>query len=188
MKGRLVGLVILLAGAAVTFSVSRRESTAPALSEQERREEAQQIVKRLPTLDGYPFEVRYSAHTREQAVRLADLVKEAYAYFATRFPGSSPEFTAAFLTPDDWTRDYGMPSYDPVEKRLRVATDDNAFWRLQGRVARFASPLSGFPRLRKTYARADGDPNSEDSSISWPCTNWRMRSRIEAERHFRHCG
>jgi len=50
-----------------------------------------------------------------------------------------------------------MPSYDPVEKRLRVATDDNAFWRLQGRVARFASPLSGFPRLRKTYADANGD-------------------------------
>jgi hypothetical protein len=157
MKRRLIGLVILLAGAAVVFNLTRRESTVAALSEQESRAEARQIMKRLPTLDGYPFEVRYSANAREQAVPLADLAREAYAYFVTLFPGSPPQFTAAFLTPDDWKRDYGMPSYDPVEKRLRVATDDNALWQLQGKIARIASPFSAFPKLKKTYADANGD-------------------------------
>ena len=48
------------------------------------------------------------------------------------------------------------PSYDPIEKQLRVATDDNQLWRSFGKIARVASPLGAFPRLKKTYADSDG--------------------------------
>ncbi len=39
----------------------------------------------LTRLDGYPFEARYSQGARTEAVRLADLAKEAYAYFTHLF-------------------------------------------------------------------------------------------------------
>jgi hypothetical protein len=151
MKRLMIALSILLAAVA-TVQVLRTTPTEP-----KRSTLATMDAQPVATLDGYPFDVRYSQNAREQAVRLADLAEEAYGYFATLFPGSSPEFTASFLAPADWTRGYGMPSYDPVEKRLRVATDDNSLWQLQGKIARFASPFSAFPRLKKTYADANGN-------------------------------
>ncbi len=150
-------MVILLVGAAVIVSVRRRTPAAPRLSEEARRAEANELMKRLPTLEGYPFEVRYSATAREQAVRLADLTRAAYAYFADLFTNASPTFTATYLAPADWRRGYGMPSYQPVERRLRVATDDNPLWQSFGRIARVASPFSAYPRLKKTYADENGN-------------------------------
>jgi hypothetical protein len=116
-KPLLTAIFVLLAGILVARLVRRTppETNGPTLS-----------AMPVATLDGYPFDARYSGSAREQAMRLADLVKDGYAYFATIFPETSPKFTAAFFSPDDWTRGYGMPSYDPVEKRLRVATDDNS--------------------------------------------------------------
>jgi hypothetical protein len=151
MKRLLVAFSIVLAGVVIVYVL------LPKATEPNGSTLATMDAKPAATLDGYPFEVRYSQGAGEQALRLADLAKEAYEYFATLFPASSPVFTAAFLTPADWKRGYGMPSYDPVEKRLRVATDDNALWQLQGKIARVASPFSAFPRLKKTYADANGD-------------------------------
>jgi hypothetical protein len=111
----------------------------------------------LVRLDGYPFEVYYSEGARGEAVRLAELAKDAHGYFSRVFPRASPGLAARFLTPDDWTDGYGMPSYDPIEKRLRVATDDNPFWQSFRRIARVASPLGAFPRLKQTYADFDGN-------------------------------
>jgi hypothetical protein len=151
MKKLLVALFILLAGA-MTVRFLRRTPAQP-----NRSTLVVMDAKPAAALDGYPFEVRYSRGAREHAVRLADLAKEAYAYFATVFPASSPKLAAWFVTPDDWKRGYGMPSYDPVEKRLRVATEDNSLWQVQGKMARFGSPFSAFPRLKKTYADSNGD-------------------------------
>lgn len=113
----------------------------------------------LTSLDGYPFEVRYSENVHAEAVRLAELSKEAYTYFALIFPGTIPTFTAWLLTPDDWKahisgEGYGMPSY--YDKRLLVATDDNPFWQSFGKIARLASPFGAFPKLKKTYTDAEG--------------------------------
>jgi hypothetical protein len=153
-----VAIAVLLGTVGVVlFTVRRREAAAPQQSDQTARAEANQVVERLPTLDGYPFQVRYSAQARQQAVLLADLARDAYQYFVTLFPSPPPEFTALFLAPDDWRRGYGMPSYDPIERRLRVATNDNDLWQLQGRIARFASPFSALPKLKRTYADANGD-------------------------------
>lgn len=110
----------------------------------------------LATLDGYPFEALYSEGARAEAIRLAGLAKEAYEYFRRVLPGESPSLSAAFLTPDDWTEGYGMPSYDPVEKRLRVATDDNRLWQSFGKIARLASRFGAYRSLKKTYADSAG--------------------------------
>lgn len=127
----------------------------------------------LARLNGYPFEVRYSESARAEAVRLADMAGAAYAYFARAFPGWAPQVTAFLLAPDDWkvhvsSQGYGTPRYQPAgvthdetvgpapENRLIVATDDNAFWRSFGRIARVASPLVAWPRLKKTYNDPEG--------------------------------
>jgi hypothetical protein len=114
MRWFLVAFLVLLAFAAVGIGIMRRKPAAPALSEQARRTEANEIVKRLPTLNGYPFEVRYSDGAREQAVRLAGLTKDAYEYYAAIFPGVHPAFIATLIKPADWKRSYGMPSYVPA--------------------------------------------------------------------------
>jgi hypothetical protein len=110
----------------------------------------------LPRLDGYPFDVRYSESARAEAVRLADLAKDAYEYFVGVFPNTKPAVTARFLTPVDWPDAYGMPAYDPFERSLRVATEDNRFWQSFGKMARLASPLVAYPRLKRTYADDGG--------------------------------
>jgi hypothetical protein len=106
----------------------------------------------LPTLDGYPFEVRYSTSARAEAVRLADLTKDAYRYFTGVFPDTRPAITARFLTPADWPEAYGVPAYDPFQRSLRVATEDNPFFRSFGRMARVGSPFGAYRRLKRTYA------------------------------------
>jgi hypothetical protein len=156
MKWRLIALVLLLAGA-VAFGLSRRKPAAPAVSPEQARAEANQIATRLARLDGYPFDARYSDGAREQAVRLAGLTKDAYEYYAAVFPGARPALIATFLTPADWKRNYGMPSYYPPDRRLRVATDDNALWQSFGKIARVASPFDAYPRLKKTYADEHGN-------------------------------
>jgi len=113
-------------------------------------------VNELASLDGYPFEVRYSEGVHAEAVRLAELAREAYGYFSRIFPDTAPALTARFLTPSDWSDGYGMPEYDPIEKRLRAATEDNRLWQSFGKIARVASPFGAHPRLRKTYGDSDG--------------------------------
>jgi hypothetical protein len=127
----------------------------------------------LPSLDGYPFQVHFSEGRQAQAARLADLAKDAYEYFSRLYSGTAPELTALFLAPDDWKvhvsrHGYGGPRYQPVgfvfdsemgtapENRLTVATDDNAFWQSFGKTARVTSPLSAWPKLKRTYAGPEG--------------------------------
>jgi hypothetical protein len=113
----------------------------------------------LARLDGYPFEARYSEGARAEAVRLAELAKDAYEYFSGLFPGTKPAITVRFLSPADWPRGgYGVPAYDPFERSLRIASEDNRFWQSFGKAARVTSPFSAYPRLRRTYADADGTP------------------------------
>jgi hypothetical protein len=155
MKRVLIALAILMSIAAVVARTRRRPS-APPVSAEQASAEANEIAQRLATLDGYPFDARYSEGARDQAVRLASLTREAYMYFASVFPGIRPRLIATFLTPADWKRGYGVPSYYAPDKRLRVATDDNPFWQSFGRMARVASPFDAYPKLKKTYADENG--------------------------------
>jgi hypothetical protein len=49
-----------------------------------------------------------------------------------------------------------VPAYDPFERSLRIATEDNPFWQSFGKMARVASPFGAYPQLKKTYADAGG--------------------------------
>ncbi len=111
----------------------------------------------LARLDGYPFEARYSVGAEAEAVRLAELAKDAYEYFTRVFPETVPKTTARFLMPADWPGGgYGVPAYDPFKKSLRIATEDNRFFQSFGKMARLASPFGAYPRLKRTYADAEG--------------------------------
>jgi hypothetical protein len=121
------------------------------------RAEANEIVKHLATLDGYPFDARYSEGARDEAVRLAGLTRDAYEYFSVIFPGVRPRLIATYLKPADWKRNYGVPSYYPPDKRLRVATDDNPMWQSLGRIVHVASPFGAYPTLKRTYEDEHGN-------------------------------
>src|SRR5262245_40759161 len=110
MKRALVLGSALIAAAGIVVVV-RRKPAARVLTEAERRAEANAVVSRLPALEGYPFEVRYSPSSRAEAVRLANLARDGYTYFKGLFPESSPKLIATFLAPADWPRGYGEPSY-----------------------------------------------------------------------------
>ncbi len=57
---------------------------------------------RLARLEGYPFEARYSVRAEAEAVRLAELAKDAYEYFRRLFPDTEPKMVAS-------DRDRGQP-------------------------------------------------------------------------------
>jgi hypothetical protein len=154
---RVVIPVLVLTGLAAVFSLTRRTSSAPSVSEQQARAEANEVVKHLARLDGYPFDARYSHGAHAQAVRLADLTRDAYEYFAAVFPDVRPQLIATYLKPADWKRNYGVPSYYPPDKRLRVATEDNPMWQSLGRIVHVASPFAAYPQLRKTYTDEHGN-------------------------------
>jgi hypothetical protein len=111
----------------------------------------------LARLDGYPFEARFSVGAEAEAVRLAELAKDAYEYFTRVFADTEPKITARFLAPADWPGGgYGVPAYDPFEKSLRIATEDNLFFQSFGKMALLASPFGAYRRLKRTYADAGG--------------------------------
>ena len=152
-----LGVLMSVAAVAAFFGLSRSRPSTPPVSEQQARVEANEIVNHLAKLDGYPFDARYSEGARDQAVRLAELTKSAYDYFSAVFPDVHPQVIATFLKPADWKRNYGVPSYYPPDKRLRVATDDSPLWQSFGRIVHVASPFDAYPRLNKTYGDEHGN-------------------------------
>jgi len=69
----------------------------------------------LASLSGFPFEVRTSASTREQAGRLADLCAKAYSYLGDVL-AYRPQYALVVLNRADWSERasnplYGMPYY-----------------------------------------------------------------------------
>ena len=70
----------------------------------------------LASLSGFPFEVRTSASTREQAGRLADRCARAYSYLGDML-AFRPQCALVVLSRADWSERasnplYGMPYYD----------------------------------------------------------------------------
>jgi hypothetical protein len=74
-----LAVLVVMSVAAVTacFGISRSRPATPPVSEERARAEANEIVKDLARLDGYPFDARYSEGARDQAIRLAELTKDA---------------------------------------------------------------------------------------------------------------
>jgi hypothetical protein len=64
----------------------------------------------LASLSGFPFEVRSSASTREQAGRLAERCGQAYSYLAEML-AFSPRCALVVLNRADWSERASNPSY-----------------------------------------------------------------------------
>jgi hypothetical protein len=64
----------------------------------------------LASLPGYPFEVRTSASTREQAGRLADRCARAYSYLGDKL-AFRPQCVLLVLDRADWSERASNPSY-----------------------------------------------------------------------------
>jgi len=85
--------------------------------------------QRLASLSGFPFEVRTSASTREQARRLADRCGRAYSYLGEML-AFHPRCALLVLNRADWSErasnpSYVMPYYDVlVRKSWSQVSDD----------------------------------------------------------------
>src|SRR5215470_3517660 len=64
----------------------------------------------LASLSGFPFEVRTSASTREQAGRLADRCATAYSYLGETL-AFRPQCALVVLNRTDWSERASNPSY-----------------------------------------------------------------------------
>jgi hypothetical protein len=64
----------------------------------------------LASLPGFPFEVRTSASTREQARRLADRCSRAYSYLGDML-AFRPRCALVVLSRADWSERASNPSY-----------------------------------------------------------------------------
>lgn len=113
----------------------------------------------LPSLSGFPFEVRTSASTREQAKWLADRCGRAYSYLGEML-AFRPRCALLALNRADWSEraanpSYVMPYYDPGNLFLTGEPSDLAAWLEEvassAPPARF-SPAPPRPRIGETYA------------------------------------
>lgn len=86
----------------------------------------------LASLAGFPFEVRTSASTREQAGRLADRCARAYSYLAEML-AFRPQCALVVLSRADWSErasnpSYVMPYYDAGNLFLTGEPSDLTGW------------------------------------------------------------
>jgi hypothetical protein len=98
----------------------------------------------LASLPGFPFEVRTSESTREQAARLADRCRRAYSYLGEKL-AFRPRFALLVLNRADWAERasnpaYVMPYYDAGNLFLTGEPSDLTAWLEE--VARSAPPAA----------------------------------------------
>src|SRR6266498_1360931 len=91
----------------------------------------------LARLDGYPFEARYSVGAEAEAVRLAELARNAYEYFTRVFPETVPKITARFLMP------CGVPKLASCLQIADFSGCEPSFGTPQARARIFEATLNG---------------------------------------------
>lgn len=111
----------------------------------------------LASLPGFPFEVRASASTREQAVRLADRCSRAHSYLAEML-AFRPRCALLVLNRADWSErasnpSYIMPYYDAGNLFLTGEPSDLTAWLEE--VASSASPAAA-RELDQVYGTGAG--------------------------------
>ena len=111
----------------------------------------------LALLPGFPFEVRSSASTREQAGRLAERCARAYSYFGDML-AFRPQCALLVLNRADWSErasnpSYVMPYYDAGNLFLQGEPSDLTAW-LEA-VASSAPPAAA-RELDQVYGTAAG--------------------------------
>ena len=119
----------------------------------------------LDQLEGFPFEVRYSSGMALRAQSLAEITRDAYAYFSDLFGGIEPEIALIVASRPDWQsrQPYGLPFFNDDEGQIRpgilvMPTEGGDFWHAIADDLQQASPRE-FQRLKATYPDGNGGVN-----------------------------
>jgi hypothetical protein len=116
---------------------------------------------RLSTLEGFPFEVRYSDGALQRARVLASVAADAYGYFVSLF---SLELDIAVIVASeaDWEsrQPYGLPYFNDDDGQIRpgivvMPAGSGGFWVAIGEELRTTTP-EGYARLLTTYPDGSG--------------------------------
>ena len=117
----------------------------------------------LPSLDGYPFEVRYSDGSLDRARAAADVAADAYVYFSHLFSAVQPDIAMVVAGEADWPPDgqpYGLPFFrdDPGEIRpgiIVMPAGGGDFWAGMAEDLREATPR-GYRGVLAAYPDGSG--------------------------------
>jgi hypothetical protein len=117
----------------------------------------------LPTLGGYPFEVRYSDGSVARARAAADVAADAYAYFRRLFSAFEPDIAIVVAGEADWPDNgppYGLPFFRDDAGEIRpgivvMSAGAGDFWSGMVQDLREASPR-GYVKLRAAYPDGTG--------------------------------
>ena len=116
----------------------------------------------LARLEGYPFEVRYSAGARVQATGAAELAAAAYAHFSRVFSATEPDIALIVADATDWSsrQPYGLAYFNDDAGQIRpgiivVPAGRGDFWSGMVQDIRDSSP-AGYRELQAAYPDGDG--------------------------------
>jgi hypothetical protein len=117
---------------------------------------------RLPRLDGYPFEVRYTKGALVRARGAADVAASAYAYLSRLFTRVEPDIAMIVTDEPSWQsrQPYGLPFFNDGDGQIRpgivvMPAGRGDFWIGMGEDIREASPR-GYERLLAQYPDGTG--------------------------------
>jgi hypothetical protein len=120
------------------------------------------VGSNLASLDGYPFEVRYSDGALERAKASADIAADAYVHFRGLFSGVEPDIALIVADESDWSGrgPYGLPFFrdNPDEIRpgiVLMPAGASDFWSGIVEDLRIASPR-GYVKLLAAYPDGAG--------------------------------
>jgi hypothetical protein len=116
----------------------------------------------LARLDGYRFEVRYSAGALERAKAAADVAAAAYGFFSELFSVAGPDIALIVAGEADWPgrQPYGLPYFNDDPGQLRpgivvMPATSGTFWAAMAADIHDASP-AGYTRLLASYPDGAG--------------------------------
>jgi hypothetical protein len=116
----------------------------------------------LARLNGYPFEVRYSAGSLVRARAAADVAADAYLYLSRLLSNLEPDIAIIVADQRDWNsrQPYGLPFFNDDAGQIRpgilvMPAGRGDFWTGIGEDIREASP-HGYSKLLATYSDGAG--------------------------------
>lgn len=107
------------------------------------------------------FRIHYSDGQELRAEKIGSRVQDAFGYYKSMLD-FEPSFTMLVLSEADWKKYttlpviYGMPHYNPENKTLVVAAEDNSFWKS------FIPPIDQLPaglaaKINSAYKDENGN-------------------------------
>ncbi|MGZ5247039.1 MAG: hypothetical protein ACXWV5_08360 [Flavitalea sp.] len=115
----------------------------------------------LGSISKSAFKIHYSDGQESRAEKIGGRVQNALGYYRLML-NFNPSFTMLVLSADDWKKYttlpviYGMPHYNPENKTLVVAAEDNPFWKS------FIPPMDKLPgdlaaKINSAYKDENGN-------------------------------